>query len=174
MTHGALEGCDPQPLARPLGAGRGISFVGAPSRFSTRAAPARRVVRMSDATSDAVAQRSTAAGRGTRRRTGRGASSTGASGSSAKAAASPAVEREALVISHWFDAGEHGEPYAATIRLTGRRHVLEHNGGVIDEAYTRQTDEGTIGRRVRIIPAFVEGASVAALALAERLEGGAL
>ncbi len=32
----------------------------------------------------------------------------------------------------------------------------------------------TIGRRVRIIPAFVEGASVAALALAERLEGGAL
>lgn len=52
--------------------------------------------------------------------------------------------------------------------------MLEHNGGVIDEAYTRQTDEGTIGRRVRIIPAFVEGASVAALALAERLEGGAL
>lgn len=61
-----------------------------------------------------------------------------------------------------------------TLRLAfARRHVLEHNGGVIDGAYTRETDEGTIGRRVRIIPAFVESSAVAALALAERLEAAA-
>jgi len=34
---------------------------------------------------------------------------------------STTVEREALVVSHWFNAGDDGEPYAATIRLTGRR-----------------------------------------------------
>ncbi len=34
---------------------------------------------------------------------------------------STTVEREALVVSHWFDAGNDGEPYSATIRLTGRR-----------------------------------------------------
>lgn len=55
-----------------------------------------------------------------------------------------------------------------------RRHVLERNGGVIDEAYRRETGEGTIGRRVRITPAFVEDASAAALGLAERLEVAAL
>lgn len=32
-----------------------------------------------------------------------------------------AVEPEALVVSHWFDPGGEGEPYSATIRLTGRR-----------------------------------------------------
>lgn len=32
-----------------------------------------------------------------------------------------ASEPEALVVSHWFDPGQTGEPYAATIRLTGRR-----------------------------------------------------
>lgn len=89
-------------------------------------------------------QRSTAAGRGTRRRTGRGASSTGASGSSAKAAASPAVEREALVINHWFDAGEHGELYAATIRLTGRR-VGVRGGPKPGDMFTQQdTIEGVV------------------------------
>ena len=30
-------------------------------------------------------------------------------------------EPQALVVSHWFDSGQTGEPYAATIRLTGRR-----------------------------------------------------
>ena len=34
---------------------------------------------------------------------------------------SSSVEPEALVVSHWFDAGEDGDPYSATIRLTGRR-----------------------------------------------------
>ncbi len=36
------------------------------------------------------------------------------------------VEREALVVSHWFHSGEDGEPYSATIRLTGRR--VGHDG----------------------------------------------
>ncbi len=34
---------------------------------------------------------------------------------------SGAVEPEALVVTHWFDSGEEGEPYSATVRLTGRR-----------------------------------------------------
>ena len=36
-------------------------------------------------------------------------------------AAAPSVEPEALVVSHWFDPGVEGEPYSATIRLSGRR-----------------------------------------------------
>lgn len=37
------------------------------------------------------------------------------------AAGSDAVEPEALVVTHFFDPGEDGEPYSATLRLTGRR-----------------------------------------------------
>lgn len=33
-------------------------------------------------------------------------------------------EREALVVSHWFDPGRDGLPYRATVRLTGRRTGL--------------------------------------------------
>ncbi len=50
-----------------------------------------------------------------------------ANGSSAAAAsasptdAGPAAEPEALVVTHWLDPGDDGEPYAATIRVTGRR-----------------------------------------------------
>lgn len=33
------------------------------------------------------------------------------------------AEPEALVVTHWFDPGRDGEPYSATIRLTGRRVV---------------------------------------------------
>lgn len=32
-----------------------------------------------------------------------------------------AAEPEALVVSHWFDPGEEGDPYSATVRLLGRR-----------------------------------------------------
>ena len=35
--------------------------------------------------------------------------------------AAGAPEAEALVVTNWFDPGADGEPYAATIRLTGRR-----------------------------------------------------
>ena len=37
------------------------------------------------------------------------------------AAVSDGVEPEALVVTHYFDPGEDGEPYSATLRLTGRR-----------------------------------------------------
>ena len=77
-----------------------------------------------------------------------------------------------------FGRDPHGGLDAAsvqTLRLAfARRHVLEHNGGVVDEAYTHETGQGAIGRRVRSNPAFVEEASVAAEALAERLEAAAL
>ena len=33
------------------------------------------------------------------------------------------MEPEALVVTHWFDPGREGEPYSATIRVTGRRLV---------------------------------------------------
>lgn len=47
----------------------------------------------------------------------------GASGlpADAQSESSEAVEPEALVVSHCFDSGEDGEPYSATVRLTGRR-----------------------------------------------------
>lgn len=51
-----------------------------------------------------------------------------------------------------------------------RRHVLEHNGGVIDDAYVRQTGEGTVGRRIRVTPAFANDAFAAVEALADRLQ----
>lgn len=35
--------------------------------------------------------------------------------------ASAVVEPEAIVVSHWFDPGQNGEPYSATIQLSGRR-----------------------------------------------------
>lgn len=61
-----------------------------------------------------------------------------------------------------------------TLRLAfSRRHLLEHNGGVIDERYKHETGEGSIGRRVRIKPAFVDQALDAVMALAARLEATA-
>lgn len=58
-----------------------------------------------------------------------------------------------------------------TLRLAfSRRHVLEHDGGVVDERYLRETGEGTIGRRLRIRPVFVQQVLDAVVILAERLE----
>ena len=37
------------------------------------------------------------------------------------AKAAEAVEPEALVVTYWFDSGSDGEPYDATVRLSGRR-----------------------------------------------------
>jgi phosphatidylglycerol:prolipoprotein diacylglycerol transferase len=45
----------------------------------------------------------------------------GVSEPSASAETESAVEPEALVLSHCFDSGADGEPYSATVRLTGRR-----------------------------------------------------
>jgi phosphatidylglycerol:prolipoprotein diacylglycerol transferase len=50
------------------------------------------------------------------------ATSAGAVRQSLKPQTAPqTVEPEALVATAWFDAGEEGEPYSATIRFTGRR-----------------------------------------------------
>ena len=38
-----------------------------------------------------------------------------------QAVSSDAVEPEALVVTHWFDSGDHGDAYSATIRLQGQR-----------------------------------------------------
>src|ERR1035437_275208 len=43
-----------------------------------------------------------------------------------------AVEREALVMSHWFDSGEAGEAHPATIRLSGRRTDVQGYLGPAD------------------------------------------
>ena len=39
----------------------------------------------------------------------------------ASSASSASDEPEALVVSHWFDPGVEGEPYTATVQLTGQR-----------------------------------------------------
>jgi phosphatidylglycerol---prolipoprotein diacylglyceryl transferase len=55
-----------------------------------------------------------------------------------------AVEPEALVVSHWFDSGEAGAPYPATIRLSGRRTDVQGYLGPADTF----THEETIDRVV--------------------------
>ena len=58
-----------------------------------------------------------------------------------------------------------------TLRLAFfRRHVLDHNGGVIDDGYVKQAGEGIIGRKVRITPTFVESAFTAFTTLADWFE----
>jgi hypothetical protein len=62
-----------------------------------------------------------------------------------------------------------------TLRLAfARRHVLEHNGGVIDDRYVAQTGEGVVGRRIRIRPRSIEEAFAAVEELARRLEETAM
>ncbi len=48
-----------------------------------------------------------------------------------------AVEPEALVVSHWFDPGVDGEPYAATVRLRGRS-VGSHSPPRADETFVHE------------------------------------
>ena len=55
-----------------------------------------------------------------------------------------AIEREALVLSHWFDSGEAGEAHPATIRLSGRRTDVQGYLGPADTF----THEETIDRVV--------------------------
>jgi hypothetical protein len=51
-----------------------------------------------------------------------------------------------------------------------RRHVVEHNGGFVDERYARETGQGRLGERVRFRSSFVREFSTAAARLADRLE----
>jgi hypothetical protein len=57
-----------------------------------------------------------------------------------------------------------------TLRLAfGRRHILEHNGGVADAKYVAETGDGPAGRKVRITRQFVTDAFVVATRLADGL-----
>lgn len=57
------------------------------------------------------------------------------------------VEPAALVVAHWFDSGDdEGEPYTATVRLTGRRLGT-----------TGRPAEGDLFTRVETIPGIVPG-----------------
>ena len=55
-----------------------------------------------------------------------------------------AVEPEALVVSHCFDSGEDGEPYSATIRLTGRRAGVHGIRTSQDDFVQEQKIEGVV------------------------------
>ena len=50
-----------------------------------------------------------------------------------------------------------------------RRHVIEHNGGVIDETYAREASEGGVGRRLQVDRSFVVAFIDAGTQLADRL-----
>ncbi len=57
-----------------------------------------------------------------------------------------------------------------TLRLGfARRHILEHNGGVADVKYVRETGDGPEGRRVRFAPTFVTDTFATAQRLADAL-----
>jgi hypothetical protein len=61
-----------------------------------------------------------------------------------------------------------------TLKLAfGRRHIIEHNGSVADERYVKETEDGIVGRRVRLTTAFVRDGHAAAQALADSLEKSA-
>lgn len=57
---------------------------------------------------------------------------------------SEAVEPEALVVSHWFDSGEDGEPYSAQIRLTGHRAGTRGRPGPQDTFAHEETIDGIV------------------------------
>ncbi len=60
------------------------------------------------------------------------------------ATASNAVEPEALVLTHWFDSGESGEPYSATIRLRGQRAGVRGVPRVRDTFAREETVDGIV------------------------------
>ena len=89
-----------------------------------------------------MARRKAAAeARRTRRSTGPRSRGTAAT---ATGTASSAVEPEALVVTHQFDAGEDGEPYAATIRLTGTRIGIRGGPKPGDTFSREDTFEGIV------------------------------
>ena len=61
-----------------------------------------------------------------------------------RGAAKGAVETEALSVTHWFDSEPHGEPYAATIRFTGRRIGVRGKPGPRDAFVKNETVEGVV------------------------------
>ncbi len=61
-----------------------------------------------------------------------------------QAESADAAEAEALVATHWFDSGEEGEPYAATVRFTGRRVGTRGNPRPRDTFEQEETIEGIV------------------------------
>ena len=57
---------------------------------------------------------------------------------------SEAVEPEALVVTYWFDSGDEGEPYDATVRLTGRRAGVRGVPRAGDSFSKDETIEGLV------------------------------
>jgi phosphatidylglycerol:prolipoprotein diacylglycerol transferase len=57
---------------------------------------------------------------------------------------SGAVEAEALVVTHWFDPGKDGEPYSATIRLTGQRVGVQGRPTARDTFVHEETIEDVV------------------------------
>lgn len=70
----------------------------------------------------------------------------GASGlpANAQSRSSEGVEPEALVVSHCFDSGEDGEPYSATVRLTGRRVGINRLPGPQDTFVREDRVDGIV------------------------------
>lgn len=58
--------------------------------------------------------------------------------------ASGTADPQALVVSHWFDSGDHGEPYTATVRLTGRRVGASGRLGPGDTFAQEETVDGVV------------------------------
>lgn len=58
--------------------------------------------------------------------------------------ASETADPQALVVSHWFDSGDQGEPYAATVRLTGRRVGASGRLGPRDTFAQEETVDGVV------------------------------
>ena len=55
-----------------------------------------------------------------------------------------AVEPEALAVTHWFDTERDGEPYAATIRFTGRRIGIRGKPTPRDTFAKEETIDGVV------------------------------
>ncbi len=60
------------------------------------------------------------------------------------AESSEPVEPEALVVSHWFDPGDEGEPYVATVRVSGRRIGTDEVGEPRDTFTQEDVIEGVV------------------------------
>jgi phosphatidylglycerol:prolipoprotein diacylglycerol transferase len=98
-----------------------------------------------------MARRRAGAGRAqkTRSRTGRSPSSAIAPARTSRVAGagqalSAAVEPEAIVVTHWLDPGDDGDPYSATIRLSGRRVGILGFPGPSDTFVHEETVDGIV------------------------------
>lgn len=99
----------------------------------------------------AARRRAAAAAKRTKDRSGRtpaashGAAAGRTGGSEQPAAGqSEAIEKEALVVTHVFDSGRDGEPYSATVRLSGRRVGINRLPGPQDTFVQEDRVDGIV------------------------------